>query len=77
MSHEMTHEEETSLALTVSISALHKQRDDFAKEAMTALITGRSWNHIKVSHEVLIQLWADSAYELADAMLRAKFKEMQ
>lgn len=74
---EFTHEEETNLALSVAISALHKLRDEFAKQSLLSLITGRSWDHNKVSHDVLMEIWADSAYALADAMLRAKFKEVE
>jgi hypothetical protein len=44
-------------------------RDYFAAKAMQGLI-GRSWE--EVSADELFSIWSNSAYAIADAMLRAR-----
>ena len=45
-------------------------RDWFAGQALT-LISGRSWDHVGVGDELIAQ-WAETAYAIADAMLKER-----
>lgn len=47
-----------------------KLRDEFAKAALPALITGRSWPDVSANE--MIATWASCAYLVADAMLAAR-----
>ncbi len=46
-------------------------RDYFAAKAMQGLM-GRNWSHHAGTDEELIDVWARSAYAVADAMLKAR-----
>jgi hypothetical protein len=46
-------------------------RDYFAAKAMPGLM-GRDWSMFQGSDEELIDLWARSAYGVADAMIKAR-----
>ena len=46
-------------------------RDEFAAKVMPGLM-GRNWSHHKGTDEELIAIWAQSAYGVADAMLKAR-----
>ena len=46
-------------------------RDYFAAKALQGLM-GRDWSDFKVSDQELIAIWAQSAYGVADAMLKAR-----
>lgn len=46
-------------------------RDHIATQALVGLM-GRAWDSAKLTDQQLIEQWADSAYIVADAMLRAR-----
>jgi hypothetical protein len=46
-------------------------RDYFAAKALTGLIGGRSWAHVQ-GDDAVISAWANAAYAVADAMLKAR-----
>jgi hypothetical protein len=48
-------------------------RDEFAMHAVAGLM-GRAWDSDKNSGEQIIKLWAESAYAVADAMLKERAK---
>lgn len=45
-------------------------RDEFAKVALAALITGRSWP--AAPSDVTIEAWGKGAYAVADACMKAR-----
>jgi hypothetical protein len=69
-------QEDVRYALSVALNQLHELRDKFAMSAVNSLASGALAGGRSMAAEEQ-RIFAETAYVIADAMLRAKFKEMQ